>query len=303
MERIKVSEAFKKKAGEKVKLAVWVNDTRALGKVRFLVLRDLIGKMQCVVFMGETPEAEFEKIGKLNREIVVYIEGIIKDSKQAPGGKEIGLEKIELVNSAEEKLPIDVSDFSKTEMPKRLDYKFLDFHRERVQAIFKIQTEIANSFRKYFYEKGYIEIQQPYMISAASEGGIELFEVKYFEKKAFMAQSPQLYKQMLACSIEKTFTLGPAWRAEKHNTTRHINEIRMPDVEAAFTNQMQIMQEQEGCIKFIVTKILENCKKELEILGVKLKVPKGIYLTYEEGIKKLGEKLEKILLQNKKKIM
>ncbi|GEM_PF-5520348 len=77
----------------------------------------------------------------------------------------------------------------------------------------------------------------------------------------------------------------------------------MPDVEAAFTNQMQIMQEQEGCIKFIVTKILENCKKELEILGVKLKVPKGIYLTYEEGIKKLGEKLEKILLQNKKKIM
>ncbi len=207
MERIKVSEAFKKKAGEKVKLAVWVNDTRALGKVRFLVLRDLIGKMQCVVFMGETPEAEFEKIGKLNREIVVYIEGIIKDSKQAPGGKEIGLEKIELVNSAEEKLPIDVSDFSKTEMPKRLDYKFLDFHRERVQAIFKIQTEIANSFRKYFYEKGYIEIQQPYMISAASEGGIELFEVKYFEKKAFMAQSPQLYKQMLACSMEKTFTL------------------------------------------------------------------------------------------------
>jgi aspartyl-tRNA synthetase len=291
MERTLISEAFKKKAGEKVKLAGWVHDTRALGKVRFLVLRDVTGRIQCVGFKGETPEKEFEKLGKLNRESVVYVEGILKDSKQAPGGKEIGLEKIEIVNAAEEKLPIDVSDFSKTELPKRLDYRFLDFHRERVQAVFKIQNEICNAFREHFYKKGYIEIQPPYMISAASEGGTELFEVKYFEKKAFMAQSPQLYKQMLACSMEKTFTLGPAWRAEKHNTTRHINELRMLDVEAAFMNQMQIMQEQEGCVKFIVTKVLENCKKELEVLGVKLKVPKGIYLTYEEGLKKVGGKI------------
>jgi aspartyl-tRNA synthetase len=291
LQRISISEAFLRKAGEKVRLAGWVHEVRALGKISFLILRDISGRIQTVAFKGETPEKEFEKVSKINRESVVVIEGKLKDSKQAPGGKEIGIENIEVLNSAEEMLPIDVSDFSKTELPKRLDYRFLDFHRERTQAVFKIQNEIANSFREYFYKKGYIELQPPYMISSASEGGTDLFPVQYFEKKAFMAQSPQLYKQMLACSMEKTFTLGPAWRAEKHNTTRHINEIRMLDVEAAFTDQMEIMKEQEEYLKFAVKNILEKCKKELDSLGVKLKIPNGVYLTYEEGIKKAGGKI------------
>lgn len=289
--RIYVSEAFAKKAGEKVKLAGWVHDSRALGKIKFLVLRDITGRIQTVAFKGEAPEDVFEKASKINRESVIIIEGIVKDSKQAPGGKELALTALEVLNSAEEMLPIDVSDFSKTELPKRLDYRFLDFHRERTQAVFKIQNEIANSFREYFYNKGYVELQPPYMISSASEGGTDLFPVQYFEKKAFMAQSPQLYKQMLACSMEKTFTLGPAWRAEKHNTTRHINEIRMLDVEAAFMNQMEIMKEQEEYLKFAVKNILEKCKKEIDLLGIKLKIPNGVYLTYEEGIKKAGGKL------------
>ena len=291
MERITIKEAFEQKSGTKVRIAGWVHDSRALGKIKFLVLRDITGRIQTVAFRGETPEEAFEKASKINRESVIFLEGTIKDSKQAPGGKELGIEKIEVLNEANEKLPIDVSDFSKTELPKRLDYRFLDFHRERIQAVFKIQNEIAHSFREYFYNKGYIELQPPYMISSASEGGTDLFAVQYFEKKAFMAQSPQLYKQMLACSMEKTFTLGPAWRAEKHNTTRHINEIRMLDVEAAFMNQMQIMQEQEKCLQFMVGNVLKNCKAELDLLGINLKIPNGVYLTYEEGIKKVDGKI------------
>ncbi|MEK6885429.1 MAG: aspartate--tRNA(Asn) ligase [Nanoarchaeota archaeon] len=291
IERTLIKEAFEKKAGTKVRIAGWVHDSRALGKVRFLVVRDITGRIQIVGFKPETPEHIFEMMGKLNRESVVYVEGVIKDSKQAPGGKELAIEGIELVSAADEKLPIDVSDFSKTELPKRLDYRFLDLHRARVQAVFRIQTEIARSFREYFANKNYVEIQPPYIISSSSEGGTDLFPVQYFEKKGFLAQSPQLYKQMLACSMERTFTCGPAWRAEKHNTTRHINEIRMLDVEAAFMNQMEIMKEQEEFLKYAVENIIKKFKTELDLLGVKLNVPKGIYLTYEDGIKKAGGKI------------
>src|SRR3989338_11335598 len=142
---------FNKKAGDKVKIAGWVHELRALGKISFLVLRDISGRIQTVAFKGETPEKAFEIVGKLNRESVVIIEGIVKNSKQAPGGKEIGVQNVEVLNTSEEMLPIDVSDFSKTELPKRLDYRFLDLHRERTQAIFKIQSVVAHSFREYFY--------------------------------------------------------------------------------------------------------------------------------------------------------
>jgi len=230
------------------------------------------------------------KLMAQSHENVISVSGKSVKSKQAPGGIEIVPEKIEVIAEAEQPLPIDVSDFSKTELPKRLDYRFLDFHRKRTQAIFKIQGVIAEAFREFFYNKNYIELQPPCVISAASEGGTDLFPVQYFEKKAFLAQSPQLYKQMLACSMEKTFMITPVWRAEKHNTPRHINEIRQMDIEAAFMNQMQIMKELEEAVKYIVSQVLGKCKQELDLLRVKLKIPKGVYLSYEDAIKQAGGK-------------
>jgi len=286
MERSYVKDILVGKEG-KIVVKGWVHDTRALGKVRFLVLRDITGIIQ-VVATKDSPV--FEKMNA-SRESAISIEGKVVKSKQAPGGYEIVPEKIEVLAEAEQPIPIDVSDFSKTELPKRLDYRFLDMHRRRTQAVFKIQNEISNAFRIHFYDKGFIEMQPPCVISAASEGGTDLFEVKYFEKKAYLAQSPQLYKQMLACSMEKTFMITPVWRAEKHNTTRHINEIRQMDIECAFMNQMEVMKQQEEVVKFIVKRVIENCKSELEILGVKLKVPEAIYLKYEDAIKKVGGKI------------
>jgi len=120
LERIQIKDAFEKKAGSKVRIAGWIHDSRALGKVRFLVVRDITGRIQIVGFKPETPEHIFEMMGKLNRESVVYIEGVIKDSKQAPGGKELAIDGIELVSAADKKLPIDVSCFSKTRLPKKI---------------------------------------------------------------------------------------------------------------------------------------------------------------------------------------
>ena len=289
MERTFVKDLNK---GKEVLLKGWVFEQRILSKMAFILLRDISGMVQCVV----KDEKLLKKISELTLESVVEIKGKIKsaDIKAEFARKDIEVEvsDINLISKAE-KLPIHVNEkTTTTELQHRLDYRFLDFHKPKIQAIFKIQNVIENSFREFFYKKDFIEMQPPCIISSASEGGTELFEVKYFEKKAFLAQSPQLYKQMLACSMEKTFMITPVWRAEKHNTTRHINEIRQMDIECAFMNQMEVMKELGEVIKFIVEKILEECKDELEILGIKnLKIPKGVYLSYEEAIKKADGKI------------
>ncbi len=286
--RVYISEI---KKGQVV-LEGWVHETRDLAKLKFLLLRDMTGIVQCII----KSEKLFKKFSEITPESVVAIKGEVKDaqvkSPEVLNNKiEVDIKEIEIISKAEP-LPINLNAKDiETGFSKRLDYRFLDFHRRKIQAIFKIQTEIANSFREHFYNKKFVEIQPPCIISSASEGGTELFQVQYFEKKAYLAQSPQLYKQMLACSMEKTFTITPIWRAEKHNTPRHINEIRQMDIEMAFSNQMSIMKELEEVVVFIVEQVIKKCKQELELLGVKLKVPKGVYLSYEDAIKKVKGKV------------
>jgi len=281
------------KLGKDILIKGWVFEMRDLAKFKFLLIRDVSGIVQCII-----KDEKLQKVfSELSLESVVEIKGKVKEAnvKADISRKDVEIEILDLkIISKAEKLPIHVNEKAdvKTDFSNRLDWRFVDFHKPKIQAIFKIQNVIENSFREYFYEKNYIEMQPPCIISAASEGGTELFSVQYFEKKAFLAQSPQLYKQMLACSMEKIFTITPVWRAEKHNTTRHINEIRQMDIECAFMNQMEVMKELEEVVQFIVKKVLEKCKDELEILGVKkLKIPKGIYLDYETAIKKAGGKV------------
>ena len=289
MKRDYISEVLKKSSGN-ILVKGWVHETRELGKIRFLLLRDVTGIIQITGVKGKVDDKIFDLM-RQSKESVISVSGKAVKNDRAPGGVEIIPDKIEVIAEVEGNLPIDVGDFSKTELAKRLDYRFLDLHRLKIQAIFKIQSEITNSFRKYFYEKKFLEIQTPSVISSSSEGGTDLFPVSYFEKKAFLAQSPQLYKQMLACSMENVFTIAPVWRAEKHNTVRHLNESRQMDIEMAFANQKEVMEELAGVVKFIVEEVIKKCKSELDLLEVKLKVPKPIYLDYETAIKKVKGKI------------
>lgn len=278
------------KEGKKVLIKGWVQEVRNVGKIKFLLLRDATGILQCVVagksFFGKVPSIES----------VVEIEGKTKSAKIKSGDVtrkdiEIDVEKLEVLSEAET-LPIQVTEKTiTTGLANRLDYRFMDVRKKEIAAIFKIQSEIVHSFREFFYNKGFLEIQPPSIISVASEGGTDLFPVKYFEKKAYLAQSPQLYKQMLACSLEKVFMITPVWRAEKHNTIRHLNESRQMDVEIAFANQMSAMKELEKVLAFIVRNVIEKCKSELETLKIELKIPKGVYLSYEDAIRKVSGKL------------
>lgn len=287
MDRTLIKDAFQKEG--MVLLKGWVHDTRDLKKVRFLILKDSTGRIQITGTEGKTPKETFDLLDNLNRESVVQITGKLKECKQAPGGKEMVPDSIEIISKAENPLPIDISDYSKTELPLRLDNRPLDLHSIHSQAIFKIQSTIGLSFIEYFVSRGFVYAHPPSIIGASSEGGTELFKAKYFEKEIFLAQSPQLYKQMIACAMENMVTITPVWRAEKHNTIRHLNECRQMDIEMAFADVKTVLEEMGSCIQYIVKQIIEKNAEELETLKIKPKIPKTKYLTFAET-KKLMEK-------------
>ena len=279
--RTYIKDALKKTG--KIEVYGWVHDSRDLSKIRFIVLKDVTGRIQITGVKGKTKDSIFKLMNSITRESVIKIKGELKESKQAPGGKEILPDSIEMIAKAEQPLPIDVSDRSKTELPKRLDNRFLDLHRNKTQAIFKIESTLMQAYREFMINEGAIEAVFPSIIGSSSEGGTELFPLKYFEKDAYLSQSCQLYKQMLACSMEKVFTIFCVWRAEKHNTIQHLNEARQLDYEEGFADEFKVMDVLARCVKFIVERILKERKEELELLEVKLKVPKIKYMTFKEA--------------------
>ena len=287
MERTLIKNAFNET--KKILLKGWIHDIRDLKKVRFLILKDITGRVQITGVDGKTNPKTFKLLDNLNRESVVQIIGTMKKCAQAPNGQELIPESIEIIAKAKNPLPIDTLDYSKTELPLRIDNRFLDMHSQKTQAIFKIQSTIGISFIEYFVNKGFIYSHTPSIISSSSEGGTELFKAKYFEKEVFLAQSPQLYKQMIACAMENMVTITPVWRAEKHNTNRHLNECRQMDIEMAFADTKKVMKELEDSVKYIVEQVIKKNSEELKILKIKLKIPKAKYMTFAET-KKLLEK-------------
>jgi len=282
------------KTGESVLLKGWVYESRILSQMAFILLRDVSGFVQCIV----KEKGLVGQISGLTLESVIEIKGKVKKAnvkaESARHDIEVEIFNLKILNKAE-KLPIHINEKAvSSDLSKRLDYRSLDVRKPKVKAIFKIQSTIINSFREYFYDKGFMEIQPPGIIATSTEGGTDLFEVKYFDKKAYLAQSPQLYKQLMAISLEKVFSTNTIWRAEKHDTTKHINEIRQMDIECAFQNDMEIMKHLESVVKYVVKKVFEECSEELDILKIKLKVPKAKYMTYKEAVDILAKKGFKI---------
>ncbi|MFB6246640.1 MAG: aspartate--tRNA(Asn) ligase [Candidatus Pacearchaeota archaeon] len=286
MERKYTSEISE---GEEVRLMGWAFEIRALSKMAFILLRDASGMVQCVI----KDQENLGKIAELNLESVIEVKGKANKSeiKAEHARKDIEIEVSELnVLNKSDPLPIHVNEkTTSTELNNRIDNRFLDVRKPKVQAIFKIQSTIINAFREYFYENGFTEIQPPGIISTSTEGGTDLFEIKYFEKNAYLAQSPQLYKQLMAISLEKVFSTRAVWRAEKHDTGRHINEIKQMDMEASFVDDFGAMRYLAEAVQHIAKKVNEHCQQEIKALGAELKVPDVKYLTYKETIDLLNE--------------
>lgn len=296
LKRTHYTNELEKNVGKEVVLSGWVHDVRLLGKINFVLLRDREGIAQVAAPQEKVSKEIAELIKKLHQEDVLSIKGKIQKSKSKDYPVEMIPEKIEVISKSEVPLPMDPREVTKANLDTHLEWRVIDFRTPESKAIFKIQTEILRAFREFFNKRNYIEMQPPVIIASASEGGAELFQIPYFEKKAYLAQSPQLYKQMGAISFEKVFSTMPIFRAEKFDQPTHLNEIRQLDMEQAFIDDEEAMDILEECFLFILGEVKKNMKDELKVLGRELIIPKSPLkrLAYEEVIKILQKNGEKI---------
>jgi aspartyl-tRNA synthetase len=297
LERTHYTSELKKTGGKEVIVSGWCHDIRNLGGINFLLLRDKDGIVQVTAAKGKVSEKILEDYQKIHQEDVLNVSGKVVANKKAPQGIEILPNKIEVISKADVPLPLDPRRVTKANLDTQLEWRVLYFRTDEGKAIFKIQSQITKSFREFLIERGYLEIQPPCIIASASEGGSELFPIPYFEKQAFLAQSPQLYKQMGAISFEKVFMIVPVFRAEKFDQPTHLNELRQMDIEQAFATDEDVMKVLEECLVYVIKEVKKNCKEELKILKRELTIPKLPFkrVTYSQAIellKKNGEKIE-----------
>jgi len=288
--RTMISDITKEMNGKTVELKGWVHETRDHGKIRFLILRDSTGIVQITAKKDGMPEETFTNMS-IPKETVVRIEGVVKEEKQAPGGFEIVPNDVEILNKVSILLPVDPTDKIVSELDVRLDNRHIDLRRKKIRAIFDIQSEITKAFREKALKIGFQEIFPTTIVAAASEGGTELFPIVYFDKEAFLSQSPQLYKQLAVIGgMEKVFMIVPYYRAEKHKTTAHINQNWAMDVEMGFATHKDVMNILRKIFTHILKSVKENCATQLSILGSDIIVPEKINeYTYTELVDLLNK--------------
>ncbi|WP_297507213.1 aspartate--tRNA(Asn) ligase [Thermococcus sp.] len=279
--------------GKKVKVAGWVWEIKDLGGIKFLWIRDREGIVQVTAPKKKVAPEVFKLIPRLRSEDVVMVEGVVNFTPKAKLGFEIIPKRLEILNRAETPLPLDPTGKVKAELDTRLDNRFMDLRRPEVMAIFKIRSNVFKAIRDFFHGEGFIEIHTPKIIATATEGGTELFPMKYFEKDAFLAQSPQLYKQiMMASGLDRVYEIAPIFRAEEHNTTRHLNEAWSIDAEMAFIeNEEEVMNLLERLVAYTIDYVREHNERELKILNFELEEPKLPFprVTYTKALEILAD--------------
>jgi aspartyl-tRNA synthetase len=279
--------------GDTVTLAGWVHEIRDLGGIAFLILRDTTGKIQVKFEKDEMDEDLVETGLGVHRESVLRVTGDVEEEPRAPTGVEVTPSEVAVVAEADPELPLDPSGKVDAELPTRLNNRTLDLRKEEVKAVFEVRSEVLRSVRAAFRDLGCTEINTPKIVATGTEGGTELFPITYFGREAFMNQSPQLFKQLMVGSgLERVFEIGPIFRAEEHNTPRHLNEATSIDFESAFFDHSEAMDACEHVVKAAYEGVAEHCTEHLETLGLAeaFAVPEGEFprLTYEETIERVN---------------
>jgi len=217
------NDVTKKEFGKPISVAGWIEDIRNLGSIAFIIIRDRKGTLQ-VTTLKKQHEELFKELVSLPRESVISINGICQENLKVRNGYEIIPEKFDLLSSSDAPLPLGVVDKIESEMDTRFDNRFIDLRKQNIQAIFKIRNHVLTGVHEYLQSQSFIEVHTPNIIASSSEGGTDVFKLKYFEKNAFLAQSPQLYKQtLMATGLDRVYEIAWYFRAEEHNTRRHLN--------------------------------------------------------------------------------
>jgi nondiscriminating aspartyl-tRNA synthetase len=284
-------EISKKEYDFPVTVAGWVEDIRNLGSIAFLILRDRKGTLQLTILKKKTPEL-FEQLTSLPRESVISVKGLCKENEKVRNGYEILPESVDILSIAETPLPLGVVDKVESDFDTRLDNRVLDLRKPETQAIFKIRNAVLATIDEYLRSQHFLEVHTPKIIASSSEGGTDVFKLRYFEKEAFLAQSPQLYKQsLMATGLDRVYEIAWYFRAEEHNTRRHLNESTAVDVEMAFIrDEAEVMEILEHLVH-VIWKRAAACAEELEMLKKTVSVPKVpfVRVRYDDVIKKIQQ--------------
>lgn len=268
MKRIMINE-LKNYIDKTVSIKGWVHRIRKLKVITFVVLRDRTGLVQCVLNNNE------QEYSEIKLESVIEISGRVVESKNNLNPFEVAVETIKIINSSIEEIPIEINKENlEVNLDTMLNNRMLSIRHEKVNAIFKIQNIIVEGFREFLRREDFTEISTPKLVEEGAEGGTEVFKVQYFDREAYLAQSPQFYKQMMVgAGFERVFEVGHVYRAEEHNTNRHLNEYISMDLEMGFIeDEKDIMDLEENLLKYILKKVIMEGKKYLTILKAEVPV-------------------------------
>lgn len=281
---------------EEVLVKGWIHRIRRLKSITFFVLRDRTGLVQCIV-----ENNKFDLL-EIRLESVVSIRGKVKEGKNSLNFFEIQVESIEVENKVNIELPIEINkEELNINLDTMLNNRVLSLRHPKINSIFKVQNAIVNGFREFLNKEGFTEINTPKIVCEGAEGGTEVFEVKYFERQAYLAQSPQFYKQMMVgAGFERVYEVSHAFRAEEHNTNRHLNDYISMDLEVGFIeDENDIMNLEEELLKHIIEKVNMECRDSINLLGAQLpringKIPK---IKFSEALGILNREYNKMDLE------
>src|SRR6202790_157170 len=280
--------------GQEVTLKGWLYNQRESGKLLFPIFRDGTGIIQGVCALKESPEA-FEALKGLTQESSVIVTGKIRAEQRAPGGYEIGVSKIQIVQKVPESTPFPIQ-LKEHGVDFLLDHRHLWIRTPRQAAILRVRAQAVRAGHEYMDSQGYILTEAPIFTPAACEGTTTLFEVQYIDdEKAYLTQSGQLYVEATAMALGKVYTFGPTFRAEKSKTRRHLTEFWMLEPEAAYAHLEDMMALGEGLVSHVVQTVVKNRVRELEVVGrdpaklanVKAPFPR---VTYDEAVEILQQR-------------
>lgn len=277
-----ISNAAREKPSEEVEVKGWVHRIRELGGITFVILRDRSGILQLVL---ENPP-------DITAETVIRAVGLPALNEKAPGGVEVKVHSLECISKPIGDLPYQVNgDPAKIGIEAILDHRVLSLRNPKIRAIFKVQSTIIEAFAAYFRGQDFTEIKTSKLVGSGTEGGTELFEVEYFNRKVYLAQSPQLYKQtMVASGLERVFEIAPAYRAEKHDTPRHLNEYVSMDIEMGFIeSEKDLIEMEKGMLAHIFDEVARKNQAELEMYQATVPHAEAVFkapiVPYEDALK------------------
>ncbi len=258
--------------GKEVTVLGWVQEIRDLGAIKFIILQDRQGTVQITIPTKKAKKEVLEKANALQTQYCIGVKGTVKKTEMTQRGFEITPNEIRILGIAQHPLPLDVTGKTPATIDTRLNARVLDLCHEENRAVWSIQHTTLTAIREFLSEKGFIEVYTPRLIATATEGGAALFSVDYFDREAYLAQSPQLYKEELTLCFEKVFEIGPFFRAEESHTRIHLNEFISIDIEQAFATANDVMALLGQVTHHVCETVKENCQRELKILKHKVDI-------------------------------